>query len=186
MRGLCACFVFLRVRLLPGGAAPVGTLLLWPWAASHIHPTARWCLYRVGLSVVSVSPSHTHRHTHWLSTDLLAEMNVDAQQGSSFLLSAEAPPHAASSFTSNAKNPVAMATMPTASSTLSFPQAGHPMGSLWLHCRPFEVFLWVCVFSDFFFFLFSHGASERVFVLSSQCCVCWRPPRQSVWQRGIW
>lgn len=64
MRGLCVCFVFLRVRLLPGGAAPVGTPLLWPWAASHIHPPAHWCLYHVGLSVVSVSPSHTHTDTH--------------------------------------------------------------------------------------------------------------------------
>lgn len=153
MRGLCACFVFLHVRLLPGGAAPVGTLLLWPWAASHIHPTAHWCLYHVGLSVVSVSPSHTRRHTHWFSTDLLAEMNVDALQGSSFLLSAPAPPHAASSFTSNAKNPVAMVTMPTASSTL-FSTSRTPHGLVVITLSPFwSIFVSVCVQWFFFFFL---------------------------------
>lgn len=78
--------LYVCVRLLSGGAASVGSPVLWPWAASHFYQPAGRRLYHAGLSVVGLHQSHTHTHTLRFSLDRLAKVSFGPIQGFSFPL----------------------------------------------------------------------------------------------------
>lgn len=78
--------LYVCVRLLSGGAASVGSPVLWPWAASHFYQPAGRRLYHAGLSVVGLHQSHTHAHTLRFSLDRLAKVSFGPIQGFSFPL----------------------------------------------------------------------------------------------------
>lgn len=134
--------LYVCVRLLSGGAASVGSPVLWPWAASHFYQPAGRRLYHAGLSVVGLHQSHTHTQVLPWST-----CQGEFWSYTGFLLPS-LPPNLPC-FTSHPNSLVAMTTMPTAFFCLSSlgrtPRAGHPadyiVGLLKFVCEGECVFL---------------------------------------------